>query len=176
MADSHGRAGEHERAAGELDELIAGLAGKDPIARQKARHALVATGQAATAPLIAALGNTRTQVRWEAAKALVRLADATAAPALVAALEDKDTGVRWLAAEALIAVGSPALPALLQALVDRSNSTWLLEGTHHVLHTLQATDIGPVVRPVVTALEHSAREEAAPVAAHEALQQLEEGA
>jgi len=44
-----------------------------------------------------------------------------AVPALIQALRDWDRGVRWAAAEALVKIGTPAVPALIQALGSRSD-------------------------------------------------------
>jgi HEAT repeat protein len=156
-----------------MDALVAAFASKNAIERQKARQALTAIGRPATRLLAAALADSRKQVRWEAAKALVRVADATAGPELVAALEDEDMGVRWLAAEALIAAGPEILPVLLQALIDQSDSSWLREGSHHVIHAFAGGDIGEVVTPVMTALEQTASVETVPVAAAKAISLLE---
>ena len=134
--------------------------------------ALIAMGKRAVDALAAALDDQNTETRWEAAKALVSIGDASAAPALVSALDDKGPGIRWLAAEALIAAGPAAVPPLLRALVNDHDSRWLLDGAHHVLHALEDSDIGPAIIPVVTALKQAAREERVPVAASEALREL----
>jgi len=42
------------------------------------------------------------QVRWEAAKTLVIIADPLAIPALIKGLKDEIFDIRWLAAEALM--------------------------------------------------------------------------
>jgi HEAT repeat protein len=94
-------------------------------------------------------------VRWEAAKALADIVDVRAASELVAALEDSNFGVRWLAAEGLIAIGRDALPSLMKALTKRSDSAWLREGAHHVLHDLSKGDLDlkDLVAPVIAGLE-----------------------
>lgn len=54
--------------------------------------------------------------------------------ALIELLETDDAGVRWKAADTLAVIGKVALVPLLHALVDKSNSRWLLEGATHILH------------------------------------------
>ncbi|HQY89976.1 HEAT repeat domain-containing protein [Caldilinea sp.] len=54
--------------------------------------------------------------------------------ALIDLLETDDAGLRWRSADALARMGRPALAPLLHALVDKSDSRWLLEGATHVLH------------------------------------------
>ena len=103
-----------------IPELIAALASPSPVARRKAREALVALGKPAVPSLIQLLSHRKPHVRWEAAKALGGIADPIAAFALVNALKDRDGDVRWLAAEGLAALGRDALHPLLAALIERA--------------------------------------------------------
>ena len=64
-----------------VDQLLAALADKDGLERQKARNSLVEIGTAAVPGLITALNDNQQQVRWEAAKTLTEIADPTAADA-----------------------------------------------------------------------------------------------
>ena len=99
-----------------VEAFIANLSSHDDARRVKARHSLVALGKAAVPPLIEALRDSNTLMRWEAAKALGEIGDPGTAPALIKALEDEEFDVRWLAAEALIKMNINALKPLLQAL------------------------------------------------------------
>jgi HEAT repeat protein len=136
-----------------IHALIAALSDDDGLTRQRARWALIDIGEPAVAPLIEALADKRERVRWQAAKALSKIGSPAAGPALVRALEDKRFGVRWLAAEGLIALRHQGLVPLLEALVNRSDSAWLREGAHHVLHTLAEEGLCAEVSPVLAALE-----------------------
>jgi HEAT repeat protein len=156
-----------------LDSLLAALASYDGIARQRARRDLVVIGRPAVAPLIKALTDPNDDVRWEAAKALGQISDPAAAPALVNALEDEVSAVRWLGAEGLIALGRGGLVPLLQALEQRSDSVWLREGAHHVLHDLARGDLEDVLSPVLAALEDIEPAIEVPWAARAALVALE---
>ena len=149
-----------------ISSLAANLASPDPLVRMKSREALVAIGKARkhmvasrklTVPsLIQLLSHRKPHVRWEAAKALVSIADPIAAFALVDALDDRDGDVRWLAAEGLAALGRDALHPLLAALLERAGSLWMLEGAHHVCHTLvKRKRLGPILRPLLAALSQS---------------------
>jgi sporulation protein YlmC with PRC-barrel domain len=135
-----------------VSAMIADLARDVPLVRVSARESLVAIGGPAVPALIEALGDSNKHVRWEAAKALSQIGDPSAAEALVRTLEDELFGVRWLAAEGLIAVRREGLKPLLQALIQRSDSDWLRQGAHHVLHELARTGFEEV-RPVLAALE-----------------------
>jgi hypothetical protein len=169
----HGPSGQVPPAKS-VEALIVDLAKHDATVRESARRRLASIGWAATPALIQALADKRTIVRWEAAKTLVDVADPLAAPALVATLEDEDSGTRWVGAEALIALGRDGLESLFWALVQRSDSIWLCEGAHHVLHELREGKLSDIVMPVFTALDGPAPEDAAPVAASEALDKLRE--
>jgi HEAT repeat protein len=121
--------------------------------RQTARRSLVAVGEPAVGALVGALNDKKAYIRWEAAKALGEIGSPKAAPALVRALEDGGFGVRWLAAEGLIALGREGLPPLLQALIERPDSTWLRDGAHHVLRVLADRGLHDLVAPAVVALD-----------------------
>lgn len=155
-----------------IDSLIVQLASNDGLIRVQARRSLVAIGEQAVAPLVEALANRKNWVRWEAAKALCQIGDPAAAQALTKALEDRMFDVRWLAAEGLIAIGRDALVPLLRALSEHSDSLWLREGAHHVLHDLAAGELAEVVRPVLAALEDVEPSIEVPFAAETALAAL----
>jgi HEAT repeats len=138
-----------------IKSLIDGLRNEDGLVRQKAREALTSIGKQAVRHLIPLLKDAEDDVRWEAAKALANIADVRAASELVATLEDHNFGVRWLAAEGLIAIRRDVLPPLMEALTKHSDSAWLREGAHHVLHDLAKKDpeVKDFVTPVIIALE-----------------------
>jgi HEAT repeat protein len=139
----------------EINSLIVELANDHGLARQRARESLVEIGKPAVAPLIAALQHPNWRIRWGAAKALGQIADPAAADALVQTLEDERSGVRWLAAEGLIALRRDGLTALLKALIRHSDSVWLREGAHHVIHSLteHVPDLHHLLAPVSAALD-----------------------
>jgi HEAT repeat protein len=163
---------------GKIGVLVTDLASDDGSVRENARLSLVGIGGRAVAALIDALGDPRRQVRWEAAKALEQIADPKAALALVGALEDKEFSVRWLAAEGLIALESKGLVPLLRALIERSDSAWLREGAHHVLHDLHNVSgrrLREVLEPLLAALEDVEPVLEVPPAAETALEALTKG-
>jgi hypothetical protein len=151
MADHKVFHGNADQAA--IDALIATLSDDDGLTRQHARWALIDIGEPAVPLLIETLADKRERVRWQVAKALSKIGSPAAGPALVRALEDKSFGVRWLAAEGLIALRYGGLVPLLEALVNHSDSAWLREGAHHVLHTLAEEGLRAEVAPVLAALE-----------------------
>ena len=160
-----------------VSALLTDLGSKDGLVRVRARNSLVAIGEQAVGPLVKALAHRNQWVRWEAAKALGQISDATAAEALVRALEDEVFDVRWLAAEGLITLGRGALLPLLHALVERSDSEWLREGAHHVFHDLVKgrPDLKDLLQPVLATLEDVEPSLEVPFAAETALNKLTRG-
>jgi len=155
-----------------IKSLIADLASKDGVVRVMARRQLVAYKKRSVAPLIRTLSNENDWVRWEAAKALSQIGNQKAIKALFEALTDEKFEVRWLAAEGLIRIGRRAIVPLLEALVNHSDSYWLREGIHHVLHDMNTGKITEVLRPVLVALEGPEPSLEVPLAAQAALDAL----
>jgi hypothetical protein len=156
-----------------IRSLLDKLASREPVAREKAREALVIVGKPAVPFLIPLLSHRKLQVRWEAAKTLGDIADPISAAALVNALEDSEGDVRWLAAEGLIALGHEGLHPLLAALLERAQSASLCEGAHHVCHALaKKKKLGTILRPVLAALEQPEPAIAVPPVAYIALSKL----
>jgi HEAT repeat protein len=156
-----------------LKALIKSLSSEDDGVRVKARHSLVATGKAAVLPLTEALKSSHALVKWEAAKALGEIGAPEAAPSLVKALEDDQFDVRWLAAIGLIGMNIKGLKPLLHALMHRSDSVFLREGAHHVIHDLTKGELREYLAPVLAALENIELAAGCPQAAFHALEMLE---
>jgi HEAT repeat protein len=155
-----------------IKSLVAALASKDGVVRAKARRQLVAYRGRSVVPLIKTLSNENDWVRWEAAKALSQIANPASIQALLEALSDERFEVRWLAAEGLIRIGRKAVVPLLERLVEHSDSYWLREGIHHVLHDMNRGNLDKTLRPVLTALEGTEPWLEAPLAARGALDVL----
>jgi HEAT repeat protein len=158
----------------DIDALIAAMADDHGLTRLKARQALVAMKSSAVAPLIKALQHPEWRIRWGAAKALGQIGDPSATDALIKSLEDERPGIRWLAAEALIALRPAGLHALLEALIHHSDSLWLREGAHHIIHDIaeKDPDLSYVLAPVAAALDDVEPVIAVPPAVQTALRQL----
>ncbi len=143
----------------DIDSLIETLKSKNGIARQNARITLVKIGEPALDALIKAFEIKKDPLHWEVAKALSQIGTAKAAQSLVDALEDKQFSVRWIAAEGLIHIGSDGLVPMLKALQKKSDSVWLREGCHHVIHDLVGRKLvndttQHCLSPVLEALNH----------------------
>jgi hypothetical protein len=157
----------------DIKRLTGQLGDENPAVREQSRSELIeAGGHDVTRALLTALIDPRTQVRWEAAKALQVIADPVAAPALMHVLDDEDVDVRWVAGEALIALGHVGLLTVLSGLMKRAGSIAFCTSAHHVLHEMKA--YGDSVTEVLESLEQSEPAVTAPPAAYKALTALSE--
>lgn len=155
-----------------IKSLVGVLASTNGVERHAAREKLEEIGKPAVPTLIGSLKSPSEFARWEAAKALCEIADASAAPALVDTLEDEKAAVRWLAAAALINLGRYALAPLLRGLEGHSDSIWFRDGAHHVLHSLIRDGVADEAMPVLDALENLEPSIEAPIAAYHVLEDL----
>jgi HEAT repeat protein len=89
---------------------------KDSDHRWWAVRALANSPQARTEDLTPLLDDSSPEVRAAAALALCAHPGESAAPALVKAMHDEDPLTAGLAGNALVAIGSPAVPALLEVM------------------------------------------------------------
>ena len=142
-----------------INNLIETLKSKDGIARQNARNSLVMIGEPALDALIKAFEIKEEPLHWEVAKALSHIGTSRAAQVLVDALEDHEFSIRWIAAEGLVHIGFRGLVPLLEALKKRTDSVWLREGSHHIIHDLVNRKIvdestRTALIPVLEALNH----------------------
>ena len=155
-----------------IKPLIRLLRSRDPIQRAQARRSLVEMGKAATPDLTRLLTDRDEHVRWEAAKALVQIADPAAIPALIEALNDESADVRWLAAKAMIALRRDALQPLLTALIERSKSIHFCRSAHHVLCSLARRRHDSILSSVIESLESGETGVTVPPAAEAVLAKL----
>ena len=132
--------------------LIAQLSDKDDLVCKKARHCLEEIGRIAVPQLCELLTDKKKTTRWQAAKALVEIADPVSVHALVKALEDKVFEIRWLAAEALIKIGKPALAPVVESILLEPDRNWRWEGVWHVTrHLGQDEELRPLLLPLIEA-------------------------
>ena len=104
-----------------IPSLIAALHDSYWRVRECCTAALIQMAPDTLEPLMAALHNEASKVRWHAAAALGQIGDAQALDALAAALQDDDSDVRQSVAGALGKIGDPAaVEPLAAALHDES--------------------------------------------------------
>ncbi|MGO8751443.1 MAG: HEAT repeat domain-containing protein [Thermoguttaceae bacterium] len=157
--------------------LVEDLASRNPAIRERARETLVRLGKPAVPALIPLLSHRKPHVRWEAAKTLCGIADPIAATAMVNTLDDPDENVRWVAGEGVTALGREGLQPLLAAMLERARSHSFCESAHHVCYALaRRKGLGPILGPVLLALEEAEPAMGVPLAAYTALSTLRESA
>jgi HEAT repeat protein len=121
----------------ELQQLIKALCSNNGLEREKARKTLVAKGKDSLDYLMELLSHPRHICRWEAVKTMEEIGDPDSIPMFIQALEDDKSDVRWIAAEGLIKLGRQSIEPLLKALIDKSDTVFVLEGAHHVFFDLE---------------------------------------
>jgi len=155
-----------------VHSLIDDLQSKDGLLRQSAREKLVSMGRGVVPYLEDLIKHPDTTLRWEAIKALGRIADPGSAPLLIYALYDKDEDVRWVAAEGLIAIGANAMKSLLDELIKNPESFFLRKGAHHYFAVLREYGEYPELIDLITALHGPDAKIHTPVAAVNMLKAL----
>jgi HEAT repeat protein len=158
----------------DVQDLIRDLESSDYQVREAARIALVSAGMDAIPALEEAISNDNPSLRWQAAKVLSQFQDPQIIPILLkTVMENPYTGVRWAASEGVIKIGSPALVPLLRKLIEHSDSAWLREGAHHILHSLRDQNIeSDAIEIAIHALESVEATVEVPIAANKALQTI----
>ena len=153
----------------QMISLVEELSDPNGRRRRAARLALVKMGSSAVPLLVDALKSRRRPLRWEAAKALGQIGDATTVDALLLSMLDEDPEIRWLAAEGLASIGPPAVVPLLRMLMAHANRTVLRMGAHFVLRKIASRDGDGALQPVLQALEGVEPSVEVPIAAEETL-------
>jgi HEAT repeat protein len=136
----------------ELRQLLETLGSDDGMKRKKAREALVEKGKVSIDFLLELLSHPKHIYRWEAVKTLEEIGDPDTIPVLILALEDDKSDVRWIAAEGLIKLGMKSVKPLLNILIEKSDSVFVLEGAHHIFFDLREKGILPSEFPVAELL------------------------
>jgi HEAT repeat protein len=136
----------------ELQQLLETLGSDDGMKRKKAREALVEKGKVSIDFLLELLSHPKHIYRWEAVKTLEEIGDPDTIPVLILALEDDKSDVRWIAAEGLIKLGMKSVKPLLNILIEKSDSVFVLEGAHHIFFDLREKGILPTEFPVAELL------------------------
>ncbi len=142
----------------EIQQLIKTLGSKNGMERKNARRELVARGKNIVGLLAELLDHPKHILRWEALKILEEIGNPVAIPMFINALEDDEGDIRWIAAEGLIKLGSHSVKPLLQVLIEKSDSIFVLGGAHHVFYNLKKANKLPADFPadkLLSILKHS---------------------
>jgi hypothetical protein len=155
----------------DIKELLVDLENDDINARNMARRQLASIGPEAVPALIHQLKTDKEQCRWEAAKILGEIRDASAADALVEALLDDSISVHWVATESLIKYGQTGIMPLLEGITRHFDSMRFRQGAYHILHVLERFHrLEPQIQEVLDALRSIEPSVSAPWAAERAIE------
>ncbi len=156
-----------------ISTLITKLEDPNGYTRLRAREILTCLGGPAIPELLQALSDADTSLRWEIIKVLEGIQNVNTIPILVEQLKNEHAGVRWAASNALVGFKRQAVPAILEALMAASDSTWLRQSAHHILHVLKDSgSLTPAEDKVYQALEDLEPTATVPWAAERALESL----
>ncbi len=160
----------------EIQQLIKTLGSKNGMERKEARAKLVAKGKTTIDFLVELVSHPQHVCRWEALKTMAEIGDPISIPLFIQALEDDESDIRWLAAEGLIKLGVQSIKPLLKTLIEKSDSVFLLAGTHHIFYDLKKTEKLPAGFPankLLSALKNPGWIESVKPMAYELLNNLE---
>jgi len=132
----------------EIKALLDSLFSENGMERKSARKKLVEKGTLVIDYLMEHIHHRKHIHRWEALKTMEEIADPVSIPLFIEALEDDESDIRWIAAEGLINIGSKSVVPLLKTLTKKTNSIFVLEGTHHVFYDLNQKEKLPKDFPI----------------------------
>ncbi len=121
----------------EVKIILETLCCENGMERKKARKKLVAKGKNVIKYLKDLVNHPKHIYRWEALKTMEEIGDPASIPLFIEALEDDESDIRWIAAEGLIKLGAQSIRPLLNALIEKSDSIFILAGAHHVFYDLK---------------------------------------
>jgi hypothetical protein len=155
-----------------IHKLISDLRSDDGIIREDARHQLVKLGEDVVDYLGGYLNADDVLLRWEVVKTLADIQKPVAAYFLVNAMEDNMISIRWIAAEGIIRLRQKGLKPLLERLIDSVDSPRIIEGAHHVFHSLKQHSKNPLYKEIFLALDNREAHEKIPIIADNIIHQL----
>ena len=119
-----------------LNHIIQRFDIKNGLEREQFRKELVNMGQTVIPHLLELLEHPKQILRWESMKALSEISHPTLIPTFIDKLESDEGDIRWMAAEGLINIGKEAVKPILDSLIEKSDSVFILSGAHHVFYEL----------------------------------------
>jgi HEAT repeat protein len=122
---------------------------------REARRALIGMGKIAEPAWVDLLKHPDSHIRWEAARGLGDIGDASAAPILVEGLLDSNYAVRWATADVLARLGERALPAILKFISYQILNEGSRQAAYHALHGIKSRETRKRLEPLLNALRNS---------------------
>ena len=143
----------------EIEKLVELLGSKKGVDRMQAREKLVDFGEESADFLIELLHHPDHDYRKEVLKTLEEIGSPDFISIYLQALEDEESDIRWIGARGLIKLGKISVKPLLEFLVEKSDSVFVLAGAHHVFYDLKKEKILPENFPVNKLLQKLKRPE-----------------
>ena len=132
----------------EINELLEILCSNEGLKREEARKSLVKKS-ANSLPLVIELLDSEEHIcRWEAIKVIAEINSPDSIPVLLETLTDESADIRWIASEGLIRMGTCSVKPLLEEILDKHDSVFVLNGAHHVFSELSNKQLLPSNFPV----------------------------
>jgi hypothetical protein len=149
--------------------LVMALTIDREILHREARRALHHMGGKAKAAWMELLQHPDSHIRWEAARGLGEIGDASAAPILAEGMLDENYAVRWATADVLGSLGEDAVPATLTILCRFPITEASRQAAYHALHGIADSRVQERIKLLVEALRNPAANASVPVVAHRLL-------
>jgi len=159
-----------------IDELLEMLCSDDGLKRKEARKLLVESGKTVLPSVIELLDRPKHAHRWEAIKVIAEMHSPEAIPVLLEALTDDSGDIRWIASEGLIHTGHYSVKPLLELILEKHDSVFVLTGAHHIFNELKIKKSLPENFPAVellNLLKASSNASSLRVLVHETWKELE---
>ena len=131
-----------------IKKLVETLCDDDGLKRKEARQKLVKIGETTLEYVNDLLEHPKHICRWEAMKVIEEIGLPASIPVFMEALEDDESDIRWIAAEGLIRTGEHSLKPLLNLVIEKYDSIFVLNGVHHVFYELNMKKRLPKSFPV----------------------------
>ncbi len=138
----------------ELEQLVKALCTEQGLKRQQARESLIKKGSKSIPQVKDLLDSEKHICRWEAIKVIAGIGSPETIPLLLDSLLDESGDIRWIASEGLIRTGKYSVKPLLELILDKHDSVFVLNGAHHVFSELNNKDLLPADFPTEELLNH----------------------
>jgi len=132
----------------ELEQLVKALCTEQGLKRQETREALIKKGAKSIPQVKNLLDSQKHICRWEAIKVIAGIGSPETIPILLDSLFDESGDIRWIASEGLIRAGKFSILPLLELILDKHDSVFVLNGAHHVFSELNKKDLLPSSFPI----------------------------
>jgi len=162
----------------QIQELLEKLCSEEGLIRKEARNSLVKAGTPVLPYVLELLDSEKHIYRWEAMKVIAEIGSPESIPIFLESLNDDSGDIRWIASEGLIHTGKYSVKPLLELILDKHDSVFVLNGAHHIIHVLSIKKLLPKDFPtqkLLDLLKVSSNPSSMKVLVHHTLEMLAKG-